>query len=368
MTAPRKKSSSSARRKSNRPRKPRRPRPSTTQRESAPHDTAPTSTSAPASGATDAAPTATAAAGTATAHRPRTKHATKPRTGHTPPRTYHPVATTAPRPTPPRTPEAAFDALYARTATALLRQLELLTGDPVFAGQAMARGFDLAWQRWPEVARDADPVGWVRAAAYEYALAPWRRWVPGHRPHPRTPDGELGAALLDLQPAHRRAVLLHDGLGLGLRAAAAEAEASTAATAERIARAREALTAAVPDMDDARLPIELVALLGRGLDREPPLGAADVRDASERGVRRRTVGVFALTALIAVATMVTVLVGPAPAPAPSPAPAPAPSPAPGPGPGAVSAPSGSGSAPSGSGQHDGVGPPPAGERTHAVTP
>src|SRR5437899_1474854 len=87
----------------------------------------------------------------------------------------------------PRTPEAAFDALYLRTAPALLRQVRLLTGRPGFARHCVRRAFDLAWQRWPEVARDSDPVGWVRAAAYEYALAPWQRWVPGHGPHPRTP-------------------------------------------------------------------------------------------------------------------------------------------------------------------------------------
>lgn len=36
----------------------------------------------------------------------------------------------------------------------------------------MERAFQLAWHRWPEVAVDRDPAGWVRATAYEYALSP----------------------------------------------------------------------------------------------------------------------------------------------------------------------------------------------------
>ncbi|MFI1098262.1 hypothetical protein [Streptomyces sp. NPDC020917] len=209
----------------------------------------------------------------------------------------------------PRTPEAAFDALYVRSAGALLRQVELLTGDPVFAGHAVARAFDLAWQRWPEVAEDSDPVGWVRAAAYEYALAPWQRWVPGaaHRLQPHPPEDSLAAALLDLPPAHRRALMLHDGLGLDLPDAAAEVEASTASTAARITHAREALTAALPEPAQP-LSVRLGALLDG--EQDPPQEPAGVREASERGVHRRTVGAFGLTGLIAAVTLTVVLAGP----------------------------------------------------------
>jgi DNA-directed RNA polymerase specialized sigma24 family protein len=205
--------------------------------------------------------------------------------------------------------EAAFDALYVRSAGPLLRQAELITGDPVFARHVVFHAFDLAWQRWPEVARDSDPVGWVRAAAYEYALAPWQRWVPGpgHRPQPRTPEEPLEAALLELPPAHRRAVLLYDGLGLDLPQAAAEVEGSTVSMAARITRAREALSAVVPEPAE-QLPARLGALLDE--EPEPPQPPAGVRDASERGVRHRTAGAYALTGLIAVVTLGVVLLGP----------------------------------------------------------
>ncbi|HEY3481403.1 MAG TPA: hypothetical protein VGL02_21115, partial [Streptomyces sp.] len=207
-------------------------------------------------------------------------------------------------------PEAAFDDLYVRHARGLVRQVEVLTGRPKLAGRAVGRAFDLAWQSWPEVARDADPVGWVRAVAHGWALGPWQRWLPGNREGIRPPESALEAALLDIPPEHRRAVLLHDGLGLGLAAAAAESESSTAATAGRIASAREALAEAVPETagDVAGTLTALLADAAR--DIAPPSAAAGVREASERGVRQRTVGAVAMTALIAAATVITLLVAP----------------------------------------------------------
>ncbi|OSP31105.1 RNA polymerase subunit sigma-24, partial [Streptomyces sp. 13-12-16] len=118
------------------------------------------------------------------------------------------------------TPAEAFDALYSFCAPALVRQAYLLTGRRALARESVERAFQLAWDRWPEVARDPDPAGWVRAAAYEWALSPWHRYRRRHRqPEPPPPD-EDDRALLDvllrLPPPYRRTLLLHDGLGLGL--------------------------------------------------------------------------------------------------------------------------------------------------------
>lgn len=231
----------------------------------------------------------------------------------------HPTAapgTTAHRPEvtkekggPGRTAAEAFDRLYAGSAGALLRQVELLTGDGEFARRAVAHAFDVAWQRWPEVARDADPVGWVRAAGHDFALAPWQRWMPAkHRPHPRAAGEPLAAALLGLSPPRRRAVLLHDGLGLDVLTAATEVEATVPAAAARVAHAREELAATVPGLGPDNLPDRLGLLLDT--DREPPESPRAVRDASERGARRRTVAAFALTAVIGLATTVAIVVGP----------------------------------------------------------
>lgn len=291
------------------------------------------------------------------------------------------------------TPGDAFDALYRHAAGALARQVELLTGDAARARKSVAHAYDLAWQRWPEVARDSDPVGWLRAAAYDHALAPWQRWVPewagGHRNGRRAPDDPLAAALLALPPTQRKALLLHDGLGLDLPAAAAEAEASEEAAAARIVAARETLTGAVPDLAEEVLPARLGALLdggsgpdagnasgsggkasssgsgtGAGPDTgavsvaaaEPPDRPEGVRTASERGARHRTVGVYALTAAIAAATTVAVILTPAHQ---SPHRFPQSSPA-------AHAPARSGDRATGPAQRGGAGPLPSGKRTRAA--
>jgi hypothetical protein len=193
------------------------------------------------------------------------------------------------------TPAAAFDALHAHCAGPVLRQVELLTGNPRLARRAVRHAFDLAWQCWPAVAVDPDPAGWVRAAAYDHALAPWHRWIPRRRPRRRAPAGPdlaLRTALLRLPPASRRTVLLYDGLGLDLPEAAAETAASTAAAAGRIMRARAALG------EDAA--VRLPELLGEARTAGRPARA--VRRRSERRVRRKTFAALALTAAFVMST------------------------------------------------------------------
>jgi DNA-directed RNA polymerase specialized sigma24 family protein len=207
----------------------------------------------------------------------------------------------------------AFDALYLESARALRWQVVVLTGDPRLAERAVERAFDVAWQQWPEVARDSDPAGWVRAAAHAYALAPWQRLLPGRRRAP-SPEGRLRQALIGLRPERRRALLLYDGLGMSLAAAAAEIESSTTATAARIVGARRELATAVPEVyEDGDVASHLADLLAAepdGPDGEPQLRPGVVRHASERGTRWRTAGAFALAGVIVLVTTVSVFVGP----------------------------------------------------------
>ncbi|MEU3828600.1 sigma factor-like helix-turn-helix DNA-binding protein [Streptomyces sp. NPDC029080] len=160
--------------------------------------------------------------------------------------------------TEPLTPAQAFDALYAFCAPALVRQTYLLTGRRELAREAVERAFQLAWQRWPEVARDRDPAGWVRAVAYDCALSPWHRFRPRYRspePPPTDPaDRELLHVLLTLPPSYRRTLVLYDGVGLDLPETAAETEASTPAAANRLTQARAVVAARVPELAD---PAEL---------------------------------------------------------------------------------------------------------------
>ncbi|GAB2798045.1 RNA polymerase sigma factor [Streptomyces daliensis] len=219
--------------------------------------------------------------------------------------------TSATVPTRPETPARAFDALYAQHAPALSRQAFLLCGHRRMADRAVAAAFHLAWERWPEVAVDPDPGGWVRAAMYTYALSPWRRLRPRrrHRDTRRAPasDRALLEALLALPPSYRAALLLHDGLGVGLSAIAAETEASTPATAGRLEHARDAVLERMPELRDepgaprgVLLSARLRELAAAQPARTRP--ARLVRRGGERRTQRRHGAAVGLTVTVAVFT------------------------------------------------------------------
>ncbi|MFF3834697.1 helix-turn-helix domain-containing protein [Streptomyces sp. NPDC002458] len=164
----------------------------------------------------------------------------------------HEPAAPVPQPRAGLTAEEAYDALYTLTAPGLTRQMHLLTGRRKLSREAVEHAFRTAWQRWPEVARDRDPAGWVRAMAYEYAMSPWHRLRRTHRradAPPRDPARRaLFEALLSLPPSYRRTLLLHDAVGLGLPETAAETEASTPAAASRLLNARATLAERLPEL------------------------------------------------------------------------------------------------------------------------
>ncbi|MFD3959093.1 MULTISPECIES: helix-turn-helix domain-containing protein [Streptomyces] len=222
---------------------------------------------------------------------------------------------------PRLSPEEAFDALYAHAAPGLVRQTYLLTGRRRLARESVERAFQLAWHRWPEVAVDRDPAGWVRAAAYEYAMSPWHRLRRAHR-HPDAPPTEparraLFEALLDLPPAYRRTLLLYDGIGLDLPETAAETEASTPAAAGRLEVARAALAERLPELAAVGSPAEQSELLHDrlgGLARAEhvpaPAPARKVRTGSEDKARLWTRAAIAFAALLIGATALTLHTAP----------------------------------------------------------
>ncbi|NEB10792.1 helix-turn-helix domain-containing protein [Streptomyces coelicoflavus] len=211
------------------------------------------------------------------------------------------------------TPAQAFDALYEFGAPALVRQTYLLTGRREQAREAVERAFQTAWEHWPEVARDRDPVGWVRATAYEYALSPWQRLRPRHR-HPEPPPADPGDrtllnTLLRLPPRHRRTLVLYDGVGLDLPETAAETEASTPTAANRLLRAREAVAGRLPALADPQVLHRRLAELASN----ERLGAARphaVRGDGERRARFWTRAAIAFTAALVGTTALTVRTAP----------------------------------------------------------
>lgn len=214
---------------------------------------------------------------------------------------------------PGLTPAQAFDALYAFCAPALVRQTYLLSGRPELARESVERAFQLAWQSWPEVALDRDPAGWVRAAAYEYALSPWHRFRPRYRrpdPPPADPgDRALLNALLGLPPSYRRALVLYDGVGLGLPETAAETEASTPATASRLTRARAEVAARVPEVSDPAVLHRRLAELAAA-ERLRPAKPEPVRTHGERRNRFWTQAAIAFTITIIGSTALTLRTAP----------------------------------------------------------
>ncbi|MFE4592099.1 sigma factor-like helix-turn-helix DNA-binding protein [Streptomyces laurentii] len=255
-------------------------------------------------------------------------------------------APAAPAPPTPvgLTPQEAFDALYACVMPGLLHQTYLLTGRRRLARESVAWAFRHAWQHWPEVARDRDPAGWVRAAAHDYALSPWHRFQSRHRRADAPPADparrELLAALQALPTPYRRTLLLYDGLGLGLPETAAETEASTPAAGNRLLHARTAIGRRIPGLADPEdLRHQLSALVtdvretaaaAEGSEEAKESEEAEkaeeaeeaeeaeaakatarsVRTSTERGVRRTTRVVIGVTASLIAVTAFTAVTAP----------------------------------------------------------
>ncbi|MFJ3087666.1 helix-turn-helix domain-containing protein [Streptomyces sp. NPDC086838] len=218
-------------------------------------------------------------------------------------------------------PAEAFDTLYQHAASALFRQTYLLTGRHALSRVAVIKAFEQAWERWPEVAVDRDPVGWVRAAAYEYAMSPWRRLNREHRrldPPPEAPDSRaLLDALLALPPSYRRTLVLHDGVGLGLPDTAAETEASTRAAAGRLVTARAAVAEQLPEVAGTTSPDAQSALIHEHLGtlaRSRPAASLPVpeliRTGSERKAQLWARTAIAFTVLIVGLTLITLATAP----------------------------------------------------------
>lgn len=207
---------------------------------------------------------------------PRTPDGPRPPEEPEPPQARPQEQPSAPLPRPPlagapprRRPE--FAAFSAAVHARLVQQTFLVTGSPHRATRSVRIALGAAALRWDEVAELPDPEGWVRAAAFESALSPWRRGGPRragrrHLPHrrikvkgerarrrpdenrPTARDRALLTAMHRLTRPQRRAVVLHDAVGLPVAAVAEEVESSTAAAAGRVLAAREELSRTVPEV------------------------------------------------------------------------------------------------------------------------
>ncbi|WP_409059494.1 SigE family RNA polymerase sigma factor [Streptomyces sp. SYP-A7185] len=145
-----------------------------------------------------------------------------------------------------------FDAFYAATAKRMVAAVYAMTGDLAEAEDAVQEAYVRAWQRWERLTREGDPLPWVRTVASRLAISTWRRTrnrLRAQLRHGVAPDAPelsadrvaLLAALRELPPQQRRAVVLHHLLDLPVEQVARETGASNGAVRTRLSRARKAL-------------------------------------------------------------------------------------------------------------------------------
>ncbi|WP_431679025.1 LuxR C-terminal-related transcriptional regulator [Kitasatospora sp. KL5] len=235
----------------------------------------------------------------------------------------------APEPSAPVHRHTDFEAFSADVHTRLVQQTYLVTGSQHRALHSVRIALGAAALRWEEVAALPDPEGFVRAAAFESALSPWRRGGPRrarahHLPHraikvrkernrrravegrPTPQDKALLTAMHRLTRPQRRAVVLHDAVGLSAEAVAVEVESSTAAAEGRVRAAREELARAVPEVVGADpwapgFGPELGALLHGAAVRACPSPRRPSPGLLVVGARRRAHAVTGAAALLTLA-------------------------------------------------------------------
>jgi RNA polymerase sigma-70 factor (ECF subfamily) len=153
-----------------------------------------------------------------------------------------------------------FDEFYAATVRRLTSQVYAMTGDRLEAEDAVQEAFARAWQRWREVSGYADPEAWVRTVACRLTISSWRKALnrsAAHRRHGAvdaipglSPDYvAIIAALRQIPPAARQAIVLHHLVGLSVEEIARQSRQPVGTVKARLARGRRALQALLADGD-----------------------------------------------------------------------------------------------------------------------
>ncbi len=156
---------------------------------------------------------------------------------------------------------------YAGTATRVLRQMVLLTGDLAEAEDVTQEAFERAWLRWSTVQDCGSPEAWVRTVARRLAVSRWRRlrnasaaWLRrGATPDSPGLDPERVALLIalgQLPEAQRVAIVLHHLADLPVEQVAKETGASVSAVKQRLVRGRAALAVLLADDQLASEPLQ----------------------------------------------------------------------------------------------------------------
>jgi RNA polymerase sigma-70 factor, ECF subfamily len=155
--------------------------------------------------------------------------------------------------------EGDFDEFYLASRPRLLRQLTVMTGDAEQAADVLQEAYARAWQRWRRVSRLDNPEAWVRTVAWRVAVSQHRRTLVATdkvrrlfgtaeviaQPERSDEVIDIRAALRQLSPEHRRALVLYEMGGFSVPEVAEETGVAQGTVKSRLSRARAALEAAL---------------------------------------------------------------------------------------------------------------------------
>lgn len=153
-----------------------------------------------------------------------------------------------------------FATWYAAERDGVARSLLVIGGDPELARDAVAEAFCRAYERWPRVRAMRSPEGWVYTVALNELRRRLRRrqveqrlWRRPHAPPPQaiTVDPELWAAVADLPPRQREAVVLRYVADQTERVVATVLGISEGAVSSALVAARRTLAARLEDHQEA---------------------------------------------------------------------------------------------------------------------
>ena len=146
-----------------------------------------------------------------------------------------------------------FDAFYAGSFGRVVGQVYAMCGDLAEAQDCTQEAFARAWDRRRVLEQAQAPEAWVRTVAWRLAVSRWRRArlalrSPDRARGPRltTPEPDVAhtalvAALRQISPDQRRAIVLHYLCDRSVAEIAAETGAPAGTVKARLSRGRTAL-------------------------------------------------------------------------------------------------------------------------------
>ena len=176
--------------------------------------------------------------------------------------------------------ELDFDEFFAATFKRVVSQVFAMTGNLAEAEDSVQEAYARAWQRWDTLRVYGDPESWARAVAYRISVSAWRKAANRLSAHRRYAQAEhvpalspdhlaLVAALREIPPDQRRAIVLYHLVGRTIEEIAAETGAPPGTVKTRLAAGRKALAPLLSETDEPTDGDDPPAIQGRQRSRPP---------------------------------------------------------------------------------------------------